>query len=49
MNTEMLGLVEMIGSFLIVAALVTWQLLSLRRENKRADEEKRRKETSQSK
>jgi hypothetical protein len=44
MNTEMLGLVEMIGSFLIVAALVAWQLWSLRRDNKRAEEEKRDKE-----
>jgi hypothetical protein len=44
MNTEMLGLVEMIGSFLIVATLVAWQLWSLRRDNKRAEEEKRGKE-----
>jgi hypothetical protein len=41
-GTEKLALIEMFGSFAIVVALVVWQLLSIRRDGRLAEEEKRR-------
>jgi hypothetical protein len=46
MSTETLGLVELIGSFLIFVALLAWQFWSLRRDNKRAADEKLRRQNS---
>jgi type II secretory pathway pseudopilin PulG len=43
MSGENLGLIELILSFSLVLIFAAWQLISLRRDNKKAEEEKRAK------
>jgi type II secretory pathway pseudopilin PulG len=44
-----LGLIELILSFSLVLIFAAWQLISLRRDNKKAAEEKRAKAAAEAK